>query len=148
VALSRQHLDSAMPSERHATSRYPRLLASRTLPPETASAADARATVRGALPEQFGDDLRDTVELLTNEVVTNAIVHAATACRLRLSEPRSGVLRVEVHDGTDSAAALPVSPPTPASENGRGLLLVDVLAAAWGISPHPTGKTVWFDVHI
>lgn len=32
------------------------------------------------------------------------------------------------------------------AEGGRGLALVDALAAAWGTLPRPEGKTVWFEV--
>jgi anti-sigma regulatory factor (Ser/Thr protein kinase) len=136
-----------MPPTPHPTAPYPRLLASRTLPPEASSAAAARATIRAALPEHLGEELRDTIQLLTCELVTNVIRHAATPCRLRLSEPRSGVLRVEVHDEADSGATLTLTPPTRASDNGRGLALVDALAATWGARTHPAGKTVWFDLH-
>jgi anti-sigma regulatory factor (Ser/Thr protein kinase) len=146
VALSPKQLDSAMARNRHHSEPYPRLLASRTLPPEASSAAAARATVRAALPEQLADELRDTVQLLTCELVTNVIVHAATPCRLRLSQPRSGRLRVEVHNDTDAAAAITLTPHRPAGEDGRGLLLVDALAATWGTSTHATGTTVWFEI--
>jgi serine/threonine-protein kinase RsbW len=132
---------------RNTTPPSPRLLASRTLPPRRSSAAAARATVRAALPDQLDDDLGDTVVLLTCELVTNAIVHAHTPCQLRLSEPCAGTLRVEVHDDTTSAATMSVDPPSPASGSGRGLLLIDALAATWGTTTHPDGKTVWFDVH-
>ncbi|WP_333492496.1 ATP-binding protein [Streptomyces camelliae] len=40
----------------------------------------------------------------------------------------------------------PLQPRTPAptAESGRGLLLVDALAADWGSAPYPpSGKTVW-----
>jgi anti-sigma regulatory factor (Ser/Thr protein kinase) len=135
-----------MPWKRRLTLPYPRLLASHTLPPEKSSAAVARATVRSALSDKFGNQLLETVELLTSELVTNVIVHAATPCRLRLTEPRSGLLRVEVHDDTDSVAAVSVTSALPSSVHGRGLLLVDALADTWGTSRHSTGKTVWFDV--
>jgi phosphoserine phosphatase RsbU/P len=136
-----------MPPSPRATPPCPRLLAARTFPPEASSAAAARATIRAALPPHLAGELRDTIVLLTSELVTNVIVHAATACRLRLSEPRSGVLRVEVRDHTDSVTSISVSSPPPASDNGRGLLLVDALAASWGTRARPSGKTVWFDIH-
>jgi hypothetical protein len=34
-------------------------------------------------------------------------------------------------------------PPSPDSDNGRGLLLVQALAAQWGTYRQPTGKVVW-----
>jgi two-component sensor histidine kinase len=137
-----------MPPQPRNSSTYPRLLAACTLPPVAASAHRARATVMGALPDHLTPEDVDTVELLTCELVTNAIRHAATACRLRLSEPQAGVLRVEVDDEADFPAALSVARPPATGDNGRGLQLVDALAAAWGTDVQPTGKTVWFDLHV
>ncbi|MFF4231107.1 hypothetical protein [Streptomyces sp. NPDC001820] len=37
--------------------------------------------------------------------------------------------------------------PSSDDESGRGLLLVDVLAARWGVAPRvPIGKVVWAEV--
>jgi hypothetical protein len=29
---------------------------------------------------------------------------------------------------------------------GRGFDIVEALSAAWGVSPHPSGKSIWFEV--
>jgi hypothetical protein len=53
-------------------------------------------------------------------------------------------LRIEVTDARGDR--LPVRPQKADAdgESGRGLLLVTVLADAWGCEPHhPGGKTVW-----
>jgi hypothetical protein len=34
------------------------------------------------------------------------------------------------------------------AESGRGLLIVDALASAWGSSPAGRGKTTWFEVGV
>jgi hypothetical protein len=34
----------------------------------------------------------------------------------------------------------------PLAQGGRGLLLVDRFASAWGTELVPHGKTIWFDV--
>jgi hypothetical protein len=52
---------------------------------------------------------------------------------------------VEVTDRSTYALPLPGSP-TPESESGRGLILLDALADRWGTSPMDDGKTVWFAV--
>jgi hypothetical protein len=33
-------------------------------------------------------------------------------------------------------------------EHGRGLLLVDSLASAWGVDASPPGKAVWFQLDV
>ena len=60
-------------------------------------------------------------------------------------EVRSDTLRVDVED----CNGLPptVQDPGPGEESGRGLRLVDTLAAAWGVIPNGPGKSVWFEVH-
>ncbi len=85
----------------------------------------------------------DTVELLTSEVVTNAIVHtrSAPALVVRLAGAR---VRVEVHDG--SSAVPLVHRPDPYAESGHGMTIVSRLARAWGVDHVPTGKRVWFEV--
>ena len=45
---------------------------------------------------------------------------------------------------TDSGDELPVvQPPDPMRVGGLGLRIVDRIAATWGVSPFPGGKTVW-----
>ncbi|MFJ9731189.1 hypothetical protein ACIRUL_07510 [Streptomyces sp. NPDC101171] len=55
------------------------------------------------------------------------------------------LVRIEVSD----AAAARRPPSAPEGGSGRGLLLVDALAARWGWTPrHPVGKTVWAEVGV
>jgi anti-sigma regulatory factor (Ser/Thr protein kinase) len=130
---------------------FPRRLARLLLPPAASSAATARAAVRAAVAHRVGADVLPTVELLTCELVTNAIVHARTPCELRVIEPSEGVVRVEVHDrhGVPQHLSSPASA-HPSEDHGRGLGLIDALSTAWGttIDPpgQPPGKTVWVEV--
>lgn len=86
----------------------------------------------------------DTVALLVSEVAGNAVLHAygqEVAVRVLL---RASRLRVEVWDGSPE---LPL--PRGANdraENGRGLLLIETLAADWGVEPQPDGKVFWFEI--
>jgi anti-sigma regulatory factor (Ser/Thr protein kinase) len=101
-------------------------------------------------------DLVDPIELVVSELITNAVrastdhdgrprcsADSSLACvRLRLSTDGIAVL-VEVWDEN---FGLPI--PTRADlddESGRGLLLVEALAARWGWDLHPSGrgKVVW-----
>jgi anti-sigma regulatory factor (Ser/Thr protein kinase) len=117
-----------------------------TLPdgPEGASFA-RRAMARAADLWLLDREMTETALLLVSELATNAIRHGAPPVRLslRLDKDR---LRVEV---TDSSPALPeLSHPNPDQIGGRGLQIVQQLAAKWGASASPRrlGKTVWFEL--
>lgn len=78
---------------------------------------------------------------LTNELVTNAVVHAGTPVDV-LVRDLHGWVQVEV---SDAAKPVPVVVDgVLASESGRGLRIVAALSEAWGAHPGPGGKTVWF----
>jgi anti-anti-sigma factor len=116
----------------------------RLAPTGTAPAA-ARLYVRDvlqywrlALP---GQDVIDNAELLADELVTNAVIHARTSLRLRL-ELRGDLLHIGVHDA--SSRLLRVVPDDAEGETGRGLRLVEQLATAWGVHQgRDGGKVVW-----
>lgn len=92
-----------------------------------------------------------TAALLVSELASNAVRHGRLPGRdfsLRVTvEHDLATLRIEVSDSCGEK--IPALPDTPApgsegSESGRGLLLVDALAARWGTDlRHPSGKTVW-----
>jgi anti-sigma regulatory factor (Ser/Thr protein kinase) len=89
------------------------------------------------------DRVAETVELLTSEVVTNAIVHADAAPSL-VVRLKGGRVRVEVHD---EHGAVPVRrKPDPLAASGRGMEIVNHLAREWGVEHVPGGKRVWFEV--
>ncbi|MEU5700390.1 ATP-binding protein [Streptomyces aurantiacus] len=115
-----------------------------------------RAAVRHM--EEWGhpptSDASCTVALVVSELAANAVRHGRVPGHdfgLRLTrDETAGLVRVEVADAA-SAKRPPEAPPSsyPEGESGRGLLLVDVLAARWGTTPRePLGKTVWAEVPI
>jgi anti-sigma regulatory factor (Ser/Thr protein kinase) len=91
------------------------------------------------------ESLIQDLKLLTTEVVTNSITHTKASCVVcvRWTGER---LRVEVTDVDPTVLSL--SHADPMDESGRGLFLVDSLAAAWGTEPCPAGKTTWFELAI
>lgn len=111
-----------------------------SLPAETRSTGAARRFVADALGGWGCDGLVDDAVLAVSELVTNAVVHAGTACRvvLRLG---GGRLRIEVADaGGGSPRALE---PSTTRTGGRGLHLVESIADAWGVERDGRGKVVW-----
>jgi len=106
------------------------------------SVAAARGQVRAAI---FAWDVPvdvETAELLTSELVTNAIAHEAGETVMLTITCICGQLRVDVHDSS-CAAPVPVDVPLDA-ETGRGLMLVATLATDWGYHRTPSGKAVYF----
>ena len=63
-----------------------------SLPADGRAAGLARSVVRSRLQEWDLDDLLDTAMLLTSEVVTNVIVHTASAPELELTQDGSALL--------------------------------------------------------
>ncbi|WP_320782860.1 SpoIIE family protein phosphatase [Streptomyces sp. CRN 30] len=112
-----------------------------TLPAEPASVPAGRHFLRGHLGAWALDALADSAQLLVSELLTNAVCHARGPLVLRIWHS-ARELGVEV---TDRSVPRPrARPADAAAEHGRGLLLVESLADAWGTRPDTDGKTVWF----
>ena len=124
-------------------------LESSRLPMRAESAGVARRRVRETLRLFDADpDVIDDAVLLTSEVVTNGLVHAGRyESVLELLLTRDGDrLLVEVHDPSHTIPSL-VDPPDALSESGRGLRIVDGLAADRGARlTERNGKVVWFEL--
>jgi anti-sigma regulatory factor (Ser/Thr protein kinase) len=105
---------------------------------------EARRALRELLGQWGKHGQSDVAELLTSELVTNAIVHTDHDAVLTATVGSHG-LRVEVRDFVARRPRLRV-PVADDGTNGRGLLLVQSLADAWGVRPHGVGKAVWFEL--
>ncbi|HEY8717112.1 ATP-binding protein [Pengzhenrongella sp.] len=119
------------------------------LPARPSSARLARDWVMNKLAADgvFGAE-NQVVELLTGELVANAALHGPPDGLVRVRAWRiRRTVRVAVRD--DSSQAPVVLHSGPSATSGRGLALVDTLAADWGIERHGSrGKTVWFSVDL
>jgi anti-sigma regulatory factor (Ser/Thr protein kinase) len=106
-----------------------------------ANVGEARSWIDEFLADRaIEDTVRDDTQLVVSELVTNALMHGDGELVLRASVTASTV-QVSVSDSGD---ALPeVLPIDPTRIGGLGLIVVDRVAAAWGVSPFPGGKTVW-----
>ena len=114
------------------------------LPADVAGCSRARRFVEEALG-QATEELCANASLLVSEVVGNAVLHASGPLTVEVLQ-KGGAYRVAVSDGS----------PTPPSEKGyrtddatgRGVQLLECLAAAWGCKRTETGKVVWFDLPV
>lgn len=114
------------------------------LPPERGSIPRARQFLRKVLGDDVTGEALEIAELLTSELVTNAVLHSGTPLEVRVSRHRSRV-RVEVADRTEERPVLRKDA-DPLALNGRGLQFVDRLATKWGVVSERHGKAVWFEV--
>ncbi|QIK65175.1 PAS domain S-box protein [Nocardioides sp. HDW12B] len=112
------------------------------LPAHPSSVSRARQLVRDVVALSASPELSADAELLTSEVVTNALVHAGGPIGLTARHMRDGV-RIEVSDGSPHSPI--VREYGELAGTGRGLRLLDLLAR-WGVEESPTGKTVWFEL--
>ena len=115
------------------------------LTPHPTSVGSARRFVRDVLmSRRVSDGVVSTVELLTSEVVTNAIIHARSGPQLAV-EVKDKVVRVAVRD---SSPEVPVRRLGRLDDlSGRGVIIVEELASAWGVERERSGaKRVWFEV--
>lgn len=110
-------------------------------------AAEAARRAVGCFESRLGSDLFETVSLLVNELVTNALLHACMEgdpILLDVTLGRGGVLRAVVTDPGSGFEAPSADPPLEAT-SGRGLFLVDQLADRWGTEATPRTQ-VWFEI--
>jgi anti-sigma regulatory factor (Ser/Thr protein kinase) len=118
------------------------LVRSTSLAPVPASAGQARRLVRAALTEVGETVAVDSAEVAVSELVTNAILHAATIVELSI-EVTERAVTISV---ADASPLLPVQRGWSATATtGRGLVLLASLTDEHGVAPRrPIGKAVWF----
>jgi serine/threonine-protein kinase RsbW len=107
-----------------------------------------RWVLRQAADAGVQGQARATVELLTSEMVANALEHGPEDGIITVhTGTDDGVFEVAVSDeGTDPPV---VKHPPRTAAGGRGMMLVDMLADRWGVRVlDGGGKSVWFTVRI
>ncbi len=116
------------------------------LPSTPESARIARFHVRAALGFHELAQYADDAEIITSELVTNAIQHVCgdgtktvgiTLARTRNPE----AVTVIVSDSSPEGPAMHEAPDD--SDRGRGLRIVEALSAHWGWHPENGGKAIF-----
>lgn len=103
----------------------------------------ARHMIRAAVRAWGARERSDEIELAADEMITNALMHTdgGAIVTIRVLSGPERRLRVEVED---RSSALPRRRDAGESGvSGRGLMLVDRLAEAWGVESRGSGKCVW-----
>jgi anti-sigma regulatory factor (Ser/Thr protein kinase) len=110
--------------------------------------AAARQQLRELLHDWPEPDQVDSAVLLVSEMLTNVLVHTDADALLLAEvrgEPGARRMRIQV---TDTSDALPHKRrPGELASSGRGLVLIELLADAWGVDPQGEGKRIWFELH-
>ncbi|MGJ7416984.1 SpoIIE family protein phosphatase [Streptomyces cinereoruber] len=135
ILLLRRHGTYAVPGagrfQQHVAQSDPEALSS------------ARHMIRAAVRAWGAGERADEIELVADELMTNALMHTdgGAIVTLRVLPGPVRRLRVEVED---RSSALPRRREAgEAGVSGRGLLLVDQLSDAWGVESRGGGKCVW-----
>lgn len=109
------------------------------------AAATARRDIALALDTWGLPRLVEDAEQIVTELMANAVEHTGTNT-VGVSITRTGEesARIVV---TDTSRVRPTpGRPSPGDEHGRGLVLVEALAHAWGCEPVAGGKRVWAEL--
>lgn len=118
-----------------------------TLDPGPSCVRDARRWAARSCRALGRDELVETAELGTSELVANALLHALAPIGLRMRGTREHP-RIEVLDGSGEP---PLPNPRMIEDDGllttvgRGLGIVAMCATAWGAEIQRRGKVVWFE---
>ncbi len=127
--------------------------ASVALPHDLRASRQARELVQRALERWGLESLRNDAELCVSEMVTNAFLHAGTSCVCVVRRAGDDVL-LEVTDPEPATAGVVLERRSehrragPDAEEelavvGRGLAIVEAVAADWGVEHDASTKTVW-----
>ncbi len=107
------------------------------------SVPHARHFVEDVLRQWELPELVDSAAVVCSELTTNALLHGAPPVRLMVRRRTNGI-RIEVHDGR---RADPVRARSGGlSTQGRGMAMVEMLSADWGVDATDAGKSVWAEV--
>jgi len=110
---------------------------------EPASLSEARSFVAAMLDMWGREDPDAIVPLLTSEIISNAVRHAAGSVNLEVSLLNGDELRVQARDESPDSPVIRRS--NPGGVGGHGLAIIESLARRWGVERQAGCKVVWFE---
>ncbi|MDQ3764217.1 MAG: ATP-binding protein [Actinomycetota bacterium] len=146
--LETVHVAPDLPSARALLEqRPPHVRRQRDLPMHNAAPTAARLFVREVCAAwSIPQAVREIAELVSSELVTNAVEHAHSSSRLTVTCTGSA-LRVSVQDYCSTPVPR-LRPMDVLAPRGRGLRLVATLAQGWGVDEYPDGKAIWANLQL
>jgi anti-sigma regulatory factor (Ser/Thr protein kinase) len=114
------------------------------LRPSLAAPAVAREFVASKLHNWGINEAYPDVELLTSELVTNAIRHAEGDVEISIDHSNAACVRIEVRDLSERLPVL--RPLETARSGGWGLHIVGRIATRWGLEQRTGEKTIWCEI--
>lgn len=114
-----------------------------TLDRGDAPRAARRLVAAGCARAATGPECAHASQLMTSEIVTNALRHGVGDITFGVDAGPTSV-RVEVGDAGPGLPTCVAADDR--AERGRGMVIVNALAAAWGVKENPPRKVVWFEV--
>ena len=111
--------------------------------------ADAIGAIRAYVQDRLvragaSDQAIDAAVLCASELATNALLHGDGPIGVDLD--LGARARVTIHDRNPQLPVL--TSPAPTADAGRGLVMVDLFADAWGSALDEHGKAVWFELEL
>lgn len=94
---------------------------------------------------QLSPEVRDDAAVVVTELVSNAVCHGGGDIQLQVAVGRH-FLHLAVGDGSRNLPRFGYADSN--NSGGRGLIVIDAVAAGWGTTPSGPGKTVWATVRI
>ena len=113
---------------------------------ESSSLSTARCFASSILELWGYEDPDEIVPLLTSEIVSNAVRHAAGSVGLEVALLNDEAFRVGARDESPDTPVVRKS--SPDGIGGHGLTIIEALARRWGVERHEGYKVVWFETPV
>lgn len=134
------HADGWVPAEPSSGARVVQF----SVASDPAAVGPARHELRDALRDwDLDPEAIERATLCLSELVTNAVVHAASASWVRVTND-AGSVAVTVRSPGPPLHELDHGADDPLQVHGRGLQLVEALSSSWGSEVQDGGLTTWF----
>ena len=118
------------------------------LPYAAKAVPEARDVVARACASWELDAVALRADIVVSELATNAYRHARSASRVEVRRQGPYIVIAVTDRCPDRPVPPPIDAPDPHAGNGRGLWIVGLYSASWGVRDRPDGKTVWAAIRV